>query len=132
MVALAEEVGNMVPLVGGPAHAECLVPLLEALAKEEETVVRDAAVDALCKVGSTFSREQALEHLVPCIKVRSLVRPLQSVQFLMANTRHRCVLCRVQENRNLMFQNQISSNETNNARCLVSLLLRPCSNRPDI
>lgn len=60
----------MVPLVGGAAHAPALVPLLEALAKEEETVVRDAAVASLCKVGATFSRAQAMEHLVPCIRVR--------------------------------------------------------------
>ena len=60
----------MVPLVGGAAHAPSLVPLLEALAKEEETVVRDAAVASLCKVGATFSRAQAMEHLVPCIRVR--------------------------------------------------------------
>ena len=61
----------MVPLVGGAAHAPSLVPLLEALAKEEETVVRDAAVASLCKVGATFSRAQAMEHLVPCIRVRA-------------------------------------------------------------
>jgi HEAT repeat len=72
LVALAEEVGNMVPLVGGPAQAPTLVPLLESLAKEEETVVRDAAVASLCKVGSTFSRAQAVEHFVPCIRVRIL------------------------------------------------------------
>lgn len=59
----------MVPLVGGATHAPALVPLLEALAKEEETVVRDAAVASLCKVGATFSRAQAMEHLVPCIRV---------------------------------------------------------------
>jgi hypothetical protein len=64
------QVGNMVPLVGGPAHAPVLMPLLEALAKEEETVVRDAAVKSLSKVGATFSRTQAMEHLVPCIRVR--------------------------------------------------------------
>lgn len=60
----------MVPLVGGATHAPALVPLLEALAKEEETVVRDAAVTSLCKVGATFSRAQAMEHFVPCIRVR--------------------------------------------------------------
>lgn len=64
----------MVPLVGGPTHAPSLVPLLEALAKEEETVVRDAAVASLSKVGKTFSRAQAMEHLVPCIRVRTHIQ----------------------------------------------------------
>lgn len=59
----------MVPLVGGPAHADSLVPLLEKLAREEETVVRDAAVQSLSKVAGSFTTEQALEHLVPCVRV---------------------------------------------------------------
>jgi hypothetical protein len=31
----------MLPLVGGPDHGDCLLPLLEQLASMEETVVRD-------------------------------------------------------------------------------------------
>lgn len=69
MVALAEEVGKLVPHVGGPEHAHCLVPLLEELAREDETVVRDAAVKSLQDIGKGFSDEQATTHLVPCIKV---------------------------------------------------------------
>lgn len=41
LVALAEEVGDFVDLVGGPAHAAILVDPLEVLAGIEETVVRD-------------------------------------------------------------------------------------------
>lgn len=66
------QVGKMVPLVGGPAYADNLVPLLEKLAREEETVVRDAAVQSLSKVAASFTTDQALEHLVPCVRVRSL------------------------------------------------------------
>lgn len=62
----------MVPLVGGPAYADNLVPLLEKLAREEETVVRDAAVQSLSNVAASFTTDQALEHLVPCVRVRSL------------------------------------------------------------
>jgi serine/threonine-protein phosphatase 2A regulatory subunit A len=69
MVALAEEVGKLVPLVGGPEHAHCLVPLLEDLSRQDETVVRDEAVRSLQIVGKELSREKAMEHLVPCIKV---------------------------------------------------------------
>jgi hypothetical protein len=69
MVALAEEVGKLVPLIGGPAHAHCLVPLLEDLSRQDETVVRDEAVKSLQIVGKDLSREQVMEHLVPCIKV---------------------------------------------------------------
>lgn len=41
LVALSEELGEFVDLVGGPAHATCLLEPLEALAAVEETVVRD-------------------------------------------------------------------------------------------
>jgi serine/threonine-protein phosphatase 2A regulatory subunit A len=69
MVALAEEVGKLVQHVGGPSHAHCLVPLLEDLARQDETVVREAAVKSLQIVGKDFNDEQAMTHLVPCIKV---------------------------------------------------------------
>lgn len=70
----------MVPLVGGPAYADSLVPLLEKLAREEETVVRDAAVQSLSKVAGSFTAEQALEHLVPCVRVRFTCRCSQHAQ----------------------------------------------------
>jgi serine/threonine-protein phosphatase 2A regulatory subunit A len=69
MEALAEEVGKLVPMVGGPKHAHCLVPLLEELARQDETVVREAAVKALQAVGKDFTTEQAMAHLVPAIQV---------------------------------------------------------------
>lgn len=71
MEALAEEVGKLVPCVGGPPHAHTLVPLLEELARQDETVVRDAAVRALQKVGAEFGGEQVMAHLVPTIQVRA-------------------------------------------------------------
>ena len=69
MEALAEEVGKLVPMVGGPKQAHCLVPLLEELARQDETVVRDAAVRALQTVGKDFSQEQTMQHLVPTLQV---------------------------------------------------------------
>uniref|UniRef100_M4BZL6 Phosphatase PP2A regulatory subunit A/Splicing factor 3B subunit 1-like HEAT repeat domain-containing protein n=1 Tax=Hyaloperonospora arabidopsidis (strain Emoy2) TaxID=559515 RepID=M4BZL6_HYAAE len=50
VVALAEELGGFVDLVGGAEHASILVEPLEVLAGVEETVVRDRAVDSLQKV----------------------------------------------------------------------------------
>lgn len=62
LVALAEELGGFVDLVGGPQHAAVLVEPLEVLAAVEETVVRDRAVDSLLKIvavlpsaGETFA-----------------------------------------------------------------------------
>lgn len=41
LLALAEQLGSFVPLIGGPAHAHVLLPALEELAKAEEATVRD-------------------------------------------------------------------------------------------
>jgi len=41
LLALAEQLGGFVWLVGGPAHAHVLVPALEALAAVEESTVRE-------------------------------------------------------------------------------------------
>ncbi|CAH0485343.1 unnamed protein product [Peronospora farinosa] len=49
LVALAEELGGFVDLVGGAEHASALVEPLEVLAGVEETVVRDRAVESLQK-----------------------------------------------------------------------------------
>ncbi|CAH0482275.1 unnamed protein product [Peronospora belbahrii] len=49
LVALAEELGGFVDLVGGAEHALALVEPLEVLAGVEETVVRDRAVESLQK-----------------------------------------------------------------------------------
>lgn len=47
MVALAAETAKLVPLVGGPQYAHTLVPLLEELARQDETVVREEAVRSI-------------------------------------------------------------------------------------
>jgi serine/threonine-protein phosphatase 2A regulatory subunit A len=41
LLVMAEALGSFVDLVGGPAHAVCLIEPLGALAAVEETVVRE-------------------------------------------------------------------------------------------
>jgi serine/threonine-protein phosphatase 2A regulatory subunit A len=65
--ALAEELGNMVPYVGGPDSAFCLLPPLENLATVEETVVRDKAVESLCKVAAQMSASLLEMHYIPLV-----------------------------------------------------------------
>ncbi|CAM9885909.1 unnamed protein product, partial [Phaeothamnion confervicola] len=50
LLALAGELADFVPLVGGPAHAHLLLPCLENLSAVEETVVRDQTVVSLRNV----------------------------------------------------------------------------------
>lgn len=69
LLAMAEELGKFVPYVGGPAHAHTLLQPLEQLSQVEETVVRDKAVDSLCKVGEQLPNNSIQEHFVPLIKV---------------------------------------------------------------
>ncbi|TYZ68847.1 hypothetical protein PybrP1_001847, partial [[Pythium] brassicae (nom. inval.)] len=66
LVALAEELGGFVELVGGAAHAAVLVEPLEVLATVEETVVRDRAVNSLQKVAAVVPN--AGDVFVPLVK----------------------------------------------------------------
>jgi len=50
LLAMAGELGKLVPLVGGGEHARCLLAPLEQLAAVEETLVRDKAVESLSLV----------------------------------------------------------------------------------
>jgi len=49
-VAMATCLGLLVDAVGGPDHAECLLPLLEQLCNTEEAIVRNKAVESLLMV----------------------------------------------------------------------------------
>ena len=68
MLALAEALGSFTAHVGGSAFAFCLLQPLETLASVEETVVREKAVEALCKVGEEFPVEQLNEHYIEMLK----------------------------------------------------------------
>lgn len=67
LLALAEQLGNFTPLVGGPEYVHCLLPPLENLANIEETVVRDKAVESLRKIADKHSVAALEEHFIPMI-----------------------------------------------------------------
>ncbi|RHY81506.1 hypothetical protein DYB37_011336 [Aphanomyces astaci] len=66
LVAMAEELGTFVDLVGGPSAASVLLTTLEVLATAEETVVRDKAVASINKVLDVVT--DAAELALPLIK----------------------------------------------------------------
>ncbi|XP_019624261.1 PREDICTED: serine/threonine-protein phosphatase 2A 65 kDa regulatory subunit A alpha isoform-like isoform X3 [Branchiostoma belcheri] len=68
LLALAEQLGNFTPLVGGQEHVHCLLPPLESLATVEETVVRDKAVESLRKIAADHSTADLEAHFVPLVK----------------------------------------------------------------
>jgi len=67
-LALAEQLGEFVPLVGGNEFAHHLLTPLESLATCEETVVRDKAVESLKIVAKSHSAADLEKHFVPLIK----------------------------------------------------------------
>lgn len=68
LLALAEQLGNFIPLVGGPEYAMYLIPPLESLATVEETVVREKAVESLRTVAGQHSAQDLEVHLVPTLQ----------------------------------------------------------------
>lgn len=73
LLAMAEELGSFVSLVGGPLHSATLLPPLEALSSVDETVVRDKAAQSLCAIGEQMPEAVLAEHFVPLLKVRSSI-----------------------------------------------------------
>lgn len=67
LLALAEQLGNFITLVGGPEHAYCLLPPLESLATIEETVVRDKAVESLRSVALQHNPADLETYFVPLV-----------------------------------------------------------------
>ena len=69
LLAMAEELGNFVPYVGGPAFADVLLGPLETLSTVEETVVREKAAESLAKVGTQLPEPAVIEHFIPLVRV---------------------------------------------------------------
>lgn len=68
LLALAEQLANFTPLVGGAEFVHCLLPPLESLATVEETMVREKAVESLKKICSDHSVEDLEQKFVPLVK----------------------------------------------------------------
>lgn len=68
LLALAEQLGNFINLVGGGEYAHCLLPPLESLATVEETVVRDKAVASLRAVAAHHTPQALDQHFVPLVQ----------------------------------------------------------------
>lgn len=71
LLAMAEELGEFVPLVGGPSHAHILLMPLEALATVDETVVREKAAQSLVSVAEAMPAASLAEHFVPVVQASS-------------------------------------------------------------
>ena len=67
LLAMAEELGNLITHVGGPSQCFCLLAPLETLAVTEETVVRDAAAASLKKVAAAMDAQSIQAHFVPLV-----------------------------------------------------------------
>jgi len=57
LLALANSLGKMIPLVGGGSHAQSLLPPIELLLTVEENTVRDAATASASLVASALPDE---------------------------------------------------------------------------
>jgi len=68
LLALAEELGKFVPLVGGPTFSHTLLPILETLASVDETVVRNKASESLVEIGASMSADDFEQHFIPVLE----------------------------------------------------------------
>jgi serine/threonine-protein phosphatase 2A regulatory subunit A len=68
LLVMAEELGDFVDVVGGPAHAYLLLKPLESLATVDEASVRDMAVRSICKVVGAMEPDHVAEHFVPVLR----------------------------------------------------------------
>ena len=67
LLALANSLGKLIPLVGGGSHAHTLLPPLELLLTVEENSVREAASASTKLVATTLPQETFLEKYVPML-----------------------------------------------------------------
>ena len=69
LLALAEELGQFLPYIGGPEYGHILLKPLENLCSVEETVVRDKAVQSLASVAISLPSQGFTAHFLPLVKV---------------------------------------------------------------
>lgn len=68
LLALAEQLGGFIPLVGGEHYAHLLFSPLESLACIEETVVRDKAVEVMNRIACSIPKEHLEQYFMPLIR----------------------------------------------------------------
>lgn len=68
LLALAEQLGEMVPEVGGAEYAYTLLESLDRLSQVEETIVRDKAIESINKLIETQNVNQIELHFLPLLK----------------------------------------------------------------
>ncbi len=68
LLALAEQLGQFSPLVGGAEHTYHLLAPLESLATMEDPPVRNKAVASLCGLGASMPDQHHQDHFVPLLR----------------------------------------------------------------
>jgi serine/threonine-protein phosphatase 2A regulatory subunit A len=68
LLALAEELSKLTDCIGGKQYAYLLLGPLESLARAEETVVREKAVESLCIIAEHITDELFEEHYIGLLK----------------------------------------------------------------
>ena len=69
LLALAEQFGKFVPYVGGAQYSHVLLSPLEHLAKVEETVVRDKAVESMNLLVESLPQDKLVSMYLPMLQV---------------------------------------------------------------
>lgn len=65
LFAIAKEMENLAPILGN--FATILLPYLESLASQEETEVRNAAIQSLISIAKSLSDNEIINQFVPLI-----------------------------------------------------------------
>lgn len=68
LLALSEELGELVNYIGGTERVACLIPPLETLCNVEDSNVRDKAVASLNKIAKQLKPEQVEAAFFPLLK----------------------------------------------------------------
>jgi serine/threonine-protein phosphatase 2A regulatory subunit A len=66
--AVARQLGEILPYLGGATHGALVLPLLEKLCAEEEVVVRDSAVASLVVLAPQLRKDDLVTRFIPLIK----------------------------------------------------------------
>ncbi|KMS98051.1 hypothetical protein BVRB_4g096080 [Beta vulgaris subsp. vulgaris] len=73
---MAQEMGLLIPYVGGIDHAIVLLPPLETLCTVEETCVTDKVVHSLSTIASQMKESDLVQSFFLCLRVWPLVSGL--------------------------------------------------------